>query len=387
MLGIIDVREWQSVVDLATAKPIERKTDFLEPLQNLAKKFPYPGDLENAGIKWVMDAAGEIVNHYQPGWLFLSFTQPYFNSVYNPLPLEKRKDTAKFILDNIMAFARRHGFRPLIISTGSLVPLQGPLLLPKLKGSLQASPWSHFMAGVFKSEREDEELLNQEPHIRKIIRREDFINAYKITDPFYSKNLPDYLLIAEDGWNFKGIYSNNRVLHNIEKYNLSLPVYSEIGPPDHIEGIHSLMEKALGRGEKVLLAYVEGLDEEDFVLPWQPVNNVRDWYAYTSYNLYYVLATGKPFYLHPLPPVYDHSIKRPLPLRYPMSGPARGTVCEDSLGHKAGVPTAAVGSRSMITHSIINADLTMECYTRAQANMGVLVAVNEERYIANLQPR
>jgi hypothetical protein len=382
MLGIIDVREWQAVIDLATAKPAVREAAFLKPLKKLAEKFPYPGDLEQNGIKWVTAAAEEIVNHYQPGWLFLSFTQPFFRGIYRPSSPEIKKDTAKLILEGIMDFARKHDFSPLIISSGDLIPLQGHIVIPGLKGILQSSSWSYKMAGVFKSESGDNELLNREPHIRSIVCRDDFINAYNLTDPLYLEYLPDYLLIAEDGWSFMGIFSHNRILYNIEKYNFTLPVYSEIGPVNHIEEVCGLMKAALEQGKKVLLALVEGLDENDFCLPYRRVNNCRDWYSYAGYNLYYTLVTGKPFYQHVLPPIYDHSIRRALPLRYPMSGPGNGAICEDSIGQKAGVPTAAVGSRSLVTHSIINADLTMECYTRAQANMGVLIAVNEERYNA-----
>ena len=48
-----------------------------------------------------------------------------------------------------------------------------------------------------------------------------------------------------------------------------------------------------------------------------------------------------------------------------------------SLGRQEGLRTAAVGSRSMVTHSIINADFTIECFIRSLANMGVMVALND----------
>jgi hypothetical protein len=144
------------------------------------------------------------------------------------------------------------------------------------------------------------------------------------------------------------------------------------------------MEDALDQGKKVLLAVIEGLDEDDFMLPYQNIDNCRGWYAYQGYTLYHTLVTGKPFYQCTHPPIYDMSARRKLPLRYPMSAPHTGTICEDSLGRRAKVPTAAVGSRSITTHAMVNADLMLECYIRAQANMGVLVAVNEDRYHANL---
>ena len=78
MLGIIDVREWQAVIDLVTAKPVKRDEEFLQPLKKLAERFPYPGDRDNAGSKWTIEAAEAVVNHYHPGWLFLGFTQLIF---------------------------------------------------------------------------------------------------------------------------------------------------------------------------------------------------------------------------------------------------------------------------------------------------------------------
>lgn len=385
MLGIIDVQEWQEVIDLATAKPAERDEKFLKPLRELAKNFPYPGDRDNAGSKWTINAAEAVVNYYSPGWLFLGFTQPFFAGVYDVCTAEERKDTARIILDYIMGFARKHDFSPLIIGSGGLVPLEGYIIIPELKGILQSSAWAHNMAGVYRSEPGDESLLTQRPHIRTIIRKDDFIESYKIMDPAYIEDFPDYLLIAEDGWSFKGFYSGNRILYNIEKYNPALPVYSEIGYPSHVECICNLMERALDRGGKVLLAIVEGLDENDFILPYRNVDNCRDWYAYASRNLYHTLVTGKPFYHCIHPPIYDMSIRRTLPLRYPISTPHTGNICEDSLGCRAGVPTAAVGSRSISTHAMINADLMLECHTRGQTNMGVLVAINEDRYHANIK--
>ncbi len=380
MLGIIDVGEWQSVIDLATAKPVRRDKEFLKPLRRLAEKFPYPGDRDMAGIEWVTGAAAAVVEHYQPGWLFLGFTQPYFNSMYSNCSPGKRKDIAGAILNRIMDFAREYGFSPLILSSGGLIPLKGYRTIAGLKGYLQSSPWSHNLAGVYRSEAGDEEILAREPHIRAIISKADFVDQYREASPAYIRDFPDYLLIAEDGWNFKGICSNNRDLYHIEKHNSTLPLYSEIGSVSHVEGICGLMEQTLAGGGRVLLALVEGLDEADFFLPYMNVANCRDWYAYGSYSLYCTLVTGLPFYRCPYPPVFDMSIRRELPLRYPASTPHAGIICDSSLGRRAGVPTAAVSSRSMTTHSMVNADLMVECYIRNQANMGVLVAVNEDRY-------
>lgn len=370
--------------DSIAIKRGRRHEEFLMPLKSLAKRLPYPGDRDNAGSKWTIDAAEAVVNHYNPGWLFLGFTQPFFSSTYGQCTLETRKNTAKIIFDYTLDFAKKHKYYPLILGTGGLVPLKGYIVLPELQGNLQSSAWCHNMAGVYQSEQGDEKILAQQPHIRSIIKKEDFIKEYRVVNPAYIKDFPDYLLIAEDGWHFKGLCSNNRILYNIEKFNSTLPVYSEIGYPDHIEGICGLMEDALEQGKKVLLAVIEGLDEDDFLLPYQNIDNCRGWYAYQGYTLYHTLVTGKRFYQCTHPPIYDMSARMKLPLRYPMSAPHTGTICEDSLGRRAKVPTAAVGSRSITTHAMVNADLMMECYIRAQANMGVLVAVNEDRYHANL---
>lgn len=387
MLGIIDVREWQEIVDLVTAKPAERDEKFLKPLRKLAENFPYPGDRNDAGSKWTIDAAEAVVNHYNPGWLFLGFTRPVFACAYDNCSVEERKHTAGAILDYIMDFARKHDFSPLIVGGGGLVPLKGYITIPELKGILQASAWARNMAGVYRSEPGDEEILVQKPHIRAIIRKDDFMKSCKTMSPTYIKDIPDYLLIAEDGWGFKGFYSSNRILYNTEKHNVTLPVYSEIGYPNHMEGVCGLMEGALEQGKKVLLAVVEGLDENDFTLPYRNIDNCRDWYAYAGRMLYHTLVTGKSFYHCTHPPIHDMSARRALPLCYPMSTPHTGIICEDSLGRGAKVPTAAVGSRSISTHAIINADLMLECHTRGQTNMGVLVAVNEDRYCANIESR
>lgn len=210
MLGIIDVREWQAVIDLVTAKSVKRDEEFLQPLQKLAERFPYPGDRDNAGSKWTIEAAEAVVSHYNPGWLFLGFTQPFFSSTYGHYPLEARKSTAKIIFDYILDFAKKHQFYPLILSTGGLIPLKGYIVLPELKGNLQSSAWCHNMAGVYQSEQGDEAVIAQEPHIRSVIKKEDFVKEYKVVNPAFISDFPDYLLIAEDGWHFKGLHPPHR---------------------------------------------------------------------------------------------------------------------------------------------------------------------------------
>ena len=66
MLGIIDVREWQAVIDLATARPVERERDFFEPLKN-KREFPYP-EILKMPARWTIDAAEALVNLQRAGF-------------------------------------------------------------------------------------------------------------------------------------------------------------------------------------------------------------------------------------------------------------------------------------------------------------------------------
>lgn len=373
MKAVIDVREWQTTIDMKSGYPCAFDGPQAEQMRRIAAALPYPGDQGLAGIKWVFRGAEAALAFNNPQWLCLNFTQPYFAGLHRPEQPGEREAAIAAILDGIEQLADEGGFATIIVGSGRMVPRQGVIETPAIGGILQGTAWVNGMAGIYHAEPGDLEIARQLPHLQGLITKEEVLAQQP--HPLFSEQFPDMLLIAEPGWCFKGFYSNNIPYYRIDTQAEQLPVYSQIGWPQHIEEIYGLMLQALESGRKVLLAVIEGIDGSE--LPQsRPVNNRRDWYCYGSYSLYYTLVSGKDFYHFELPPVFDMARIKPFPESYPFSMPLQ-QLCEESLGRDSRFRSAAVGSRSMVTHSIINADFTIECFMRSLANMGVMVALND----------
>lgn len=373
MKAVIDVREWQTIIDMKSGYPCPFDGPQAEQMRRIAAALPYPGDRGLAGIEWVFRGAKTALAFNDPQWLCLDFTQPYFSGLHRPEQPGERAAAIAAIVDGIERLAAEGGFAAVIVGSGRMAPRQGMIETPDIGGILQGTAWVNGMAGIYHAEPGDLELARRLPHVQRVVAKEEMLAQRP--HPLFLEQFPDLLLIAESGWCFKGFYSNNIPCLRVDCPCDQLPVYSQIGWPEHIEEIYGLMRQALAKGQKVLLAVIEGIDGSE--LPQsRPVGNRRDWYCYGSYSLYYTLVSGKTFYDFELPPLFDMTRVKPYPESYPFSMPLT-ELCADSLGRQEGLRTAAVGSRSMVTHSIINADFTIECFIRSLANMGVMVALND----------
>ena len=377
MKAIIDVREWQATVDLKTGKPCQIDEAVAAPLRDLISRYPYPGDQNDEGADWVAAVAQETLKLYDPQFLYFNYNQPIFNGLYRPRQEQRRKTTIKKILADCQCFADKNNFALVLVGMGDTVPLHGYISEPRLRGLLMASPWSHYLGGLLQAEPGDLTLLQENEYISAIINKKDFAAAYKLTADYY-KLLPQYLLIAKEGYSFKGMFSHNQNMHYTECARTHLPVYSQIGSCRHIEGLNGLMRKALDTGKKVLLVVVEGLGEDDFALPYQMLNNLRGAIPYNGYSLVYTLASGEKMEKCPLPPIFDMTVQAELPRVFPLSMSVQ-KLPDQSIANRSDLRSAAIGCRSMVTHTALNADLNIECYVRTSNNMGVMLAVREEK--------
>ena len=63
-LGIADVREWQTVLDLKTGRKTDRTHPELNRLRQVLARHPYPGDLNAEGNRWVTDTALDLLKQH-----------------------------------------------------------------------------------------------------------------------------------------------------------------------------------------------------------------------------------------------------------------------------------------------------------------------------------
>lgn len=380
MLGMIDAGGWQNVIELSSGRKVLSAENKYSRLRNLLKDYPYPGDGNDDSIDWVKNAAQRIVEIHDPQWMHLSYTQPLYTEVYvpeNPVESQKRQNR---ILKDIFSFAKNNNYEPIIVMTFGFVPLIEEITQPQTKGLLESWIWGASVAGISGASEGDKEILLSHPHIKNVIDKKDVLLSHTDLHPNFKEFLPDYIVIAKEGYAFRGINSHEGKTYMTDIYAESLPVYSAIGKPHHIRDIKGLMEKALDSNKRVLLAIVEGFRVGNIPEGFSLCDNMDDWYAYRGMDLYLALHTGKPFYETEFPPVYDRSKPKAAKTAYPLSG-FFNSLPEDSIGVKKGIKTGAVSSRSMITHMIANTDITLECYSRERSDMGLLAAFKPEKLI------
>lgn len=378
MKGIIDVRDWQVTIDFKTGKTCELNPSIAPDLSRLAARLPYPGDQKDIGVDWVFNAANETIIRYDPNFLYLNFTQPLFNGLYRKRDEETRNITIEKILNGCRRIASENNYSLILVGMGSTVPVRGFISSDKIGGILISSPWSHFMSGILDAQERDLEVLKSLPNVRNVVRKSDILSRHSLSEN-YINLLPDYILIAEKGYSFKGMFSHNRIMYQTEAFRETLPVYSEIGYPEHIEGVSDKLRTALSNGKKVMLVTIEGIGNEDMTIPYEKMNVLCDEFCYNGYTLVHTLVTGKSIYDCPLPPVHNMTIHKHIPRYYPFSMHDIAH-CESSIARDKNIRSAAIGCRSMVTHSIVNADINIECYMRAATNMGVMIGINEDKY-------
>ena len=370
MKAIIDVREWQTTVDMETGYPCDAGFPDHAALSAIAAEHPYPGDRGSRGIEWVFDVARKTASLQEPDLLCLTFAQPVIAGKHRPLPPEEKSATVRRITEGVADFAAQRKMKTVIVGGGALTPHRGYIRPAAVSGLFQGTAWSNIYAGVYNAGEGDLERVGEMEHLSFIVKKEDILPHCRSEE--FADQLPDILVGAERGMSFKALASAYNPLYAVEQENEFLPVYSEIGTPAHIEGVRSLMDLALDRGERVLLAVIEGVGCED--LESVPVANRRDWFTYAGSWLYYTLATGKSFYSFSLPPVFNMARDYGFPVRYPFSLSSLRP-CEDSIGCRPDKRSLCVGSRSLTSHTMFNCDINAECFVRSMINMGTMITV------------
>lgn len=134
------------------------------------------------------------------------------------------------------------------------------------------------------------------------------------------------------------------------------------------------MLRGLADGQ-VALILVEGVGCEHFPWTYRPISNRLHWLRYTmGSDQYLALTTGRHFVEYPYPPGYRFELYDGPEAPYPLSGLFR-ELPEHTIGRRFEGRSAAVGSRSMLTHVAAGADIAVECFARALYNHGVMAVV------------
>jgi hypothetical protein len=371
--GIIDVGGWQTDVCMKTGRKTLVRGNIADIVRPILSNHRYPGDREPAAITWVTDVAQDVVNLYHPDYLMLAYATPYFLRYNEGLSGKEWEDLTSQLLDRIGAFCESEGYCPVIVGTGGMVPYQGSIDLTGLSGLADAGGPVHHMAAVMDPTEQDYQYLSFHPHVTGVYTREELMETFLI-NPSKSRDIPDLLVIAQPGYNFKALGSFIRPCRYLSDQSETIPV-TGLG-----SSVHDITDISAGvlsslESEKTALVIIEGFGDSE--LSGHHVNNCDQWFRYTvSGEQYLAITTGMHISRQPWPPGYRGLLHDGMNKSYPLSGYIN-QIPKGTIGNLCSCPSAAVGTRSIFTHISSGTDITIECKVCNQYNHGSMAILSD----------
>lgn len=373
-IALFDVRKWQTTVDLRTGQTVNSDSRQVNMMRSILDRHPYPGDVNLESNRWVTDIALNLVEEYQPGFVFLSYSQLYFSRRFSHLPGEEWQQMVGHVFDEIARFERESGFQALVVGSGEMVPLKGYIDLSQLDGVATASNWSTTYAGVYDPSPADLEYVQSHPHIARVVSQAEFVSHFHNGEDI-RPHLPDFLLMAREGYAFKALSASLRPLANLTAWNHSIPVSDNLGEVETITGVRPLIE-ANFRTRKTALVIVEGIGSADFRRSHQMSKNGLDWHFYEpGEGQFLALTTGR-HQLFSFPPGYLYYPEDGDSKEYPFSS-YFDQLPEDTVAQAYGGKSIAVGNRSMFMHMTSGANISVECFSRGLYNHGNMAVIGD----------
>ncbi len=377
-IGLIDVGEWQTEVDLCSGRATEVDHPLLDLGRRIAREHPYPGDLNQGGDRWVTDVAIALDRAYHPGLLCVDYASLYFPPVFGRQALDDRGASIRATFAEIDRLVAETGMRPVIVGLGDLTPLLGQIDAIDLDGIPVAGGMTVRYMGLNSPSPRDRQRLEGHPGVEQIIALGEMRRTMGGSDAFYAA-APEYIVAAREGWIFRGVNTGARPLHAVPAHDAAIPLHAPFQAAsltDIAGGVLAMAER-----ERVALILVEAVGLRTFPLSCTPVSNTYGWYHYAVGDMQYLaIATGRHFVDFPYPPGYRYELYDDETKPYPFSGVFR-EIPADAIGRRytkrqPAARSAAVGARAVMTHIVYGADIAAECFVRALYNHGVMVTVH-----------
>lgn len=379
MYGIIDVGNWQDLMEMGSGRSLEMPEDAFPELRRLAATSRYPGDDTDDSIDWMKDCVDKVQGIYNPDLLILAYTQPFFNELYKPENAAAAANRQKRIIEQIKALAEQYDYLPLIVMTSGYVPLKEEIYQPATEGILESWAWGAAIAGFSGAVAEDRAVLEAHPHITKVITLDDVEKLHPQLCENFRHYFADYIVAAAEGYGFRGYNCHAPKCYMVDIWEEQIPVYCALEEqPRHIKDIFGIIKTALLQGKRIMPVVIEGYDKRRIPEGFTLIDNVEDWYAYRGLDFYMNILTGKSYYENEYPPVCDRTKPKRSEVKFPFGGFFEA-IPECTLTDFA-QKSAVVSSRSMVTQMAANADVAVECFSRDREQMGVLVSFKPEKF-------
>ncbi|HOI16411.1 MAG TPA: hypothetical protein PK036_08700 [Geobacteraceae bacterium] len=372
-LAIIDAREWQRVFDLRTGAGVEEINPLLKMVMDIQARRPYPGDLDDAGNRWVTDTALDLIAGYDPSFVYLTYARQFFVGRYSVLTEREWAGMVSSVFGEVNRFVARSGFTPVIVGTGGMIPFVDFIDVTRLDGLVLSTHWSARYAGLHDGSRRDLQGLAALPEIERIVPRHEF-RSFFAECPGDASRMPEYLLVARPGYMFRTVGGAFRKVRRVPAPAYAIPLAAESGVASSITDIRRLVVESL-RERKIALIVVEGLGMDDFPWPHQRCENGRGWFYYEPGDAQYLTLTTGRHQVFEYPTGYKYFDEDAEKKEYPLSGYFT-SVPADTIASGLGVRSLAVGNRSMLMHMAPGADISIECFARNLFNQGTMAVIH-----------
>jgi hypothetical protein len=226
---------------------------------------------------------------------------------------------------------------------------------------------------LHQASQRDLDYVSSLPQIERVVRRDEWTRLYPNTehDP---ERIPEYLLVARQGWTFVTTGTPLRKALRIPGSSYTIPVATPLGTAEKLTDIRRLIEANL-ENTKIALIIMEGVGVVDFRIPYRPCTNSVDWHYYEPGDAQYLTLTTGNHQVFAYPSGYRYHDENDAKRDYPFSGYFL-KVPEHTLASDFSGRSIAVGNHSMFIHMIFGADVCIECFARNLYNQGCLGVIH-----------
>lgn len=374
-IAIVDARGWQNTLNLETGEKTSASGPAVEMVQDVLRRRPYPGDMDRGSNRWVSDTAIDLIEAYNPRFVFLTYAAQYFAGRYVPMTGGER---SKMIADTFLEaqrFVDSTGFAAIVVGTGNMTPRKGAIDATAIDGLAICTHWSTRYAGLYDPSPADLALLGSHPHVESIVPREEIVNLFGGTLGEAAR-VPQYLMLAREGYTFKtaGVLMKTPVM--IPSVNSDIPLHAPGRTVETLTDIHAILKEELAE-RNVALVFMEGVGCDEFVWPFTPCRNGIEWWHYEpSEAQYLTISSGRHRFLD-YPTGYKDFEEEDASRLYPFSGYFKA-VPEDTFGSTFAGRSIAVGNKSMFMHMVAGADISIECFARNLYNQGTMAVIHRQ---------
>jgi hypothetical protein len=245
--------------------------------------------------------------------------------------------------------------------------------MSKVDGIAISSHWSARYAGLHRASARDLDYAASHSAIERVVKRDEWISLFP-NAPYQAERIPEYLLLAREGWTFITTGTPLRKALRIPGNSCQIPLSTPLGEAETLTGIRALIDAHLGQ-RRIALIIIEGVGIRDFFIPYTPCINNVGWYYYEPGDgQYLTLSTGThQVFAHPSGYFYQDEIESKRD--YPFSGYFLD-IPQHTLASNFPGKSIAVGNHSMFIHTVFGADICLECFARNLYNQGCLGVIH-----------